>query len=156
MTRTRRRPPNIVVVLCDDLGYGDLGVLFQNSARRNGDRSPTLHTPRLDKMAADGVVLTGMYCPAPVCAPSRASLLTGTTQGHCDLRDNAFDRQLQDGPNLASMLKEAGYATAAVGKWGLQGQDPLEQEQTPRGLARIPDPSRVRRVLRLRPARGWP
>ncbi|GAA3130165.1 arylsulfatase [Kribbella aluminosa] len=125
-------------MLCDDLGYGDLGVLFQNSARRNGDRSPTLHTPRLDKMAADGVVLTGMYCPAPVCAPSRASLLTGTTQGHCDLRDNAFDRQLQDGPNLASMLKEAGYATAAVGKWGLQGQDPLEQEQTPRAWPGYP------------------
>lgn len=114
------RRPNIVLILCDDLGYGDVGVLFQNARRAQVSR-PSLRTPHLDRMAADGLVLDGMYCPAPVCAPSRASLLTGTTQGHADLRDNAFDRELEDTVTLASMLGAAGYRTTAIGKWGLQG-----------------------------------
>src|SRR5699024_689798 len=76
--------PNIIVVLCDDLGFGDVGVLFQNQLRRTDPTAPSLRTPRIDQMAEEGLTLTGMYCSAPVCAPSRASLLTGTTQGHAD------------------------------------------------------------------------
>jgi len=118
---SRAPQPNIIVILSDDLGYGDVGVLFQNQLRTTSTGAPSLHTPHLDAMAADGVVLQGMYCPAPVCAPSRASLLTGTTQGHADLRDNAFDRALEDTINVATVLRQAGYATTAIGKWGLQG-----------------------------------
>jgi arylsulfatase A-like enzyme len=61
------------------------------------------------------------YCPAPVCAPSRASLLLGVTQGHANVRDNQFDKALANNHTLASVLRQAGYATVAVGKWGLQG-----------------------------------
>jgi len=116
--------PNIIVILCDDLGYGDVGVLFQNRLRVEHPDRPSMRTPHLDRMAAQGLVLDGLYCPSPVCAPSRASLLTGTTQGHADLRDNGFDRELEDRPTLASVLRAAGYATSAVGKWGLQGGGP--------------------------------
>lgn len=105
---SRAPQPNIIVILSDDLGYGDVGVLFQNQLRTTSTGAPSLHTPHLDAMAADGVVLQGMYCPAPVCAPSRASLLTGTTQGHADLRDNAFDRALEDTINVATVLRQAG------------------------------------------------
>ena len=62
------------------------------------------------------------YCPAPVCAPSRASLLLGVHQGHANVRDNQFDKALENNHTLASVLKQAGYATAAIGKWGLQGK----------------------------------
>lgn len=117
----RRTQPNIILILCDDLGYGDVGVLFQNQRRSSTPGTPSLRTPHLDAMADEGLVLSGMYCPAPVCAPSRASLLTGTSQGHVDLRDNAFDRELEDTFTLASVLRQAGYATSAVGKWGMQG-----------------------------------
>lgn len=118
---TRQARPNIIVVLCDDLGFGDLGVLFQNRQRRLHPDLPTLRTPHLDTMAAQGLILEGMYCSAPLCAPSRASLLTGRTQGHADVRDSAFDRALEDADNLATVLHAQGYATAAFGKWGLQG-----------------------------------
>lgn len=110
--------PNIIFVLCDDLGYGDLGVLFQN------DRVPGLPkhaTPQLDSMALAGMQMRRHYCPAPVCAPSRASLLNGVHQGHATVRNNQFDKALGDNHTLASVLREAGYATAAFGKWGLRG-----------------------------------
>lgn len=122
--------PHVVVVLCDDLGFGDVGALSAPGRREHPDR-PSVPTPALDAMAADGVVLEGMYCPAPVCAPSRASLLTGTTQGHCRLRDNDFDAELEDTATLAAVLRHAGYATAAIGKWGLPGQPPDGVEPGP-------------------------
>lgn len=111
--------PNIVFILCDDLGYGDLGVLYQNERRANG--LPALDTPKLDTMAAEGAILTRHYAPAPVCAPSRASLLLGVHQGHANVRDNQFDKLLEDNHTLGTVLKSAGYSTAAIGKWGLQG-----------------------------------
>lgn len=114
--------PNIVFILCDDLGYGDLGVFFQNQRKTANDRSEPWHfTPKLDTMAGEGVQLRGHYCPAPVCAPSRASLLTGVTQGHANVRDNDFDKALENNHTLATVLKGAGYSTAVIGKWGLQG-----------------------------------
>lgn len=111
--------PNIIFILTDDLGYGDLGVLNQNARRAAGQ--PAFHTPRLDTMAAQGAVLSRHYCPAPVCAPSRASLLLGVHQGHANVRDNQFDKVLENNHTLGSVLQGAGYATAAIGKWGLHG-----------------------------------
>ena len=114
--------PNIIFILTDDLGYGDVGVFFQDARKAVNDRSQPWHlTPRLDAMAEDGVQLRDHYCPAPVCAPSRASLLLGVTQGHANVRDNQFDKALEPNHTLATVLKQAGYATACIGKWGLQG-----------------------------------
>jgi arylsulfatase A-like enzyme len=113
----RARQPNIIFILCDDLGYGDLGVLYQNG--RSGTKK--FATPKLDQMAAQGVQLRSHYTPAPVCAPARASLLLGVHQGHANVRDNQFDKELEDNHTLGTVLKQAGYATAIVGKWGLQG-----------------------------------
>ncbi|MEO6914623.1 MAG: sulfatase-like hydrolase/transferase, partial [Chitinophagaceae bacterium] len=116
------KKPNIILILTDDLGYGDIGVFFQNQRARNKDRSePWTSTPNLDKMAAQGAMLMQHYCAAPVCAPSRASLLTGLSQGHVNVNDNQFDKALQDNYTMGNVLQMSGYATAAIGKWGLQG-----------------------------------
>ena len=114
-------PPNIILILTDDLGWGDLGVFFQNGRRASGNGASFL-TPHLDTLAAEGVRMTHHYCAAPVCAPSRASLLAGVSQGHANVRDNQFDKALEDNHTLATVLRRAGYATAAIGKWGLHGQ----------------------------------
>ena len=108
--------PNIIYIFCDDLGYGDLGVLHQN-----GKTGKKHKTPFLDQMASEGMILDRHYCPAPVCAPSRASLLTGMHQGHANVRDNQFDKALENNHTLASVLRSAGYHTSIIGKWGLQG-----------------------------------
>lgn len=114
--------PNIIFVLVDDMGYGDVGAFFQNQRAKNNDRSePWALTPNLDKMVTEGALLPQQYCAAPVCAPSRASILTGLSQGHANVRDNQFDKALADNYTVANVLKKAGYATAAIGKWGLQG-----------------------------------
>jgi arylsulfatase A-like enzyme len=114
--------PNVLFILCDDLGYGDLGVFFQNARAAAGNRNQPWHlTPHLDTLAADGVQLRHHYCPAPVCAPSRASLLLGVHQGHANVRDNQFDKALADNHTLATVLRGAGYTTALIGKYGLQG-----------------------------------
>lgn len=98
------------------MGYGDLGVLFQN------ERSENRHaTPNFDRMAAEGVQLLRHYCPAPVCAPSRASLLRGVHQGHADVRNSNFDKALPDNHTLGTVMQGAGYRTLHVGKYGLQG-----------------------------------
>ncbi len=116
--------PNIIFILMDDLGYGDLGAFFQNQRKAKGDRSkPYLFTPQLDKIAAEGAMLTNHYAAAPVCAPSRASLLLGLSQGHANVRDNQFDKELENNYTLGNVLKDVGYKTAAIGKWGLQGKD---------------------------------
>ncbi|MGJ8725257.1 MAG: arylsulfatase [Roseibacillus sp.] len=116
--------PNIIFILCDDLGYGDLGVTWQKE--RDGEKKH--HTPHLDQMAAEGVLMTRHYCPAPVCAPSRASFLTGFHQGHCGIRNNQFDKALPDDHTIASTLKAGGYRTALVGKYGLQGKGKSPRE----------------------------
>ncbi len=121
--------PNVIFVLCDDLGYGDYGVFFQNLRRKNADRSEPWHlTPQLDTMANEGVQLRQHYCPAPVCAPSRASLLLGVHQGHSNVRDNQFDKAIENNHTLGTVMRGAGYATAAIGKWGLQGGPSREQK----------------------------
>ena len=118
--------PNILFILTDDLGYGDIGVFWQNQRRAANRHDEPFHsTPHLDRMAAEGMRFTDHYCPAPVCAPSRASLLLGVHQGHANVRDNQFDKALENNHTLATVLKQAGYATAAIGKYGLQGPENL-------------------------------
>ncbi len=111
--------PNILFFLCDDLGYGDVGVFYQNS---RGAGQPSFKTPYIDQLARDGMQLRAHYVAAPVCAPSRASFFLGQSQGNCPVRNNQFDKALPDQPTLASVLREAGYRTGLVGKWGLQGE----------------------------------
>lgn len=117
--------PNIIFILADDLGYGDLGVFWQNKRKEMGKRAEPWHaTPHLDRLAADGIILPHHYSAAPVCAPSRASLMSGLHQGHANVRDNHFDKALEENHNIATVLKAAGYTTACIGKWGLAGDAP--------------------------------
>ena len=109
--------PNIILVLCDDLGWGDLGCFWQNGRKTD----LRIKTPNLDRMAAEGKRLDDHSTCAPVCVPARASLITGKHQGHCNVRDNAFDAPIDPHMTLATVLKAAGYATWHVGKWGVGG-----------------------------------
>ena len=115
--------PNIIFILTDDLGYGDIGVFFQN--QRKADGQPCELTPNLDAMAAQGIQLRDHYTSSPVCAPARGTLLAGVDQGHAGVRNNQFDKALENNHTLATVLKAAGYTTAAIGKWGLQGASTL-------------------------------
>lgn len=108
--------PNIIFILTDDLGYGDLGILFQK--QREGIK---VQTPELDQMAEAGTILNRHYCPAPICAPSRASLITGMHQGHSNVRNMQFDKAIEENWNFANTLQKAGYHTIHLGKYGLQG-----------------------------------
>lgn len=109
--------PNIVFILADDLGYGDLGCYGQTKIR----------TPNLDRMAAQGMRFTNFYAGCAVCAPSRCTLMTGKHLGHATVRDNVQRAAGAEGQHpmergtvtVAQLLKRAGYATAIVGKWGL-------------------------------------
>ena len=117
-------PPNILFVLVDDMGWGDLGVFFQNDSKHEKKH----RTPHLDALARSGIQLRAHYCPAPVCAPSRSSLLTGVHQGNAVVRDNQFDKELEDNHTLGSVLQAAGYQTCLIGKYGLQGGTPEKHE----------------------------
>lgn len=132
--------PNIIFLMFDDLGYGDLGCYGQE----------LIETPNIDALAAQGMVFTDMYTACPLSAPSRCSIITGQHSGHSQIRSNdervprpdglqpvgsdwffermkadpSFEGQwpLEPGtPTIASMMREAGYRTAMVGKWGLGG-----------------------------------
>ena len=107
--------PNIIFILSDDLAQGDLGCYGQK----------LIQTPNIDRMAAEGMRFTQAYSGTTVCAPSRASLMTGLHMGHCPIRAN---REIQPEGQMplptgtltvARLLKDAGYATACVGKWGM-------------------------------------
>ena len=114
-SRTSR--PNIIYILADDLGPGDIGCFWQN--QRTGTNK--FITPGLDAMAAEGAKLTHHYVGAPICASSRSSLLQGRHQGHSDIRDSQFDYTLPNNHTLAGVLKSAGYHTVHIGKAGLVG-----------------------------------
>ncbi|MDX1636914.1 MAG: arylsulfatase, partial [Balneolaceae bacterium] len=107
--------PNIVYILADDLGYGDIGPFGQEK----------IATPNLDRMAAEGMKLTRHYSGSTVCAPSRSVLMTGLHTGHTPIRGNMEHKPIGQAPlpyavpTLAEVLKDAGYATGAFGKWGL-------------------------------------
>ena len=120
--------PNIIYIMCDDMGYGDLGCYGQ----------PFIHTPNIDRMAAEGMRFTQAYAGSPVSAPSRASLMTGQHSGHCEVRGNKeywrnvpivmygqnedFSRVGQHpyDPNhiiIPEIMKDNGYTTGMFGKW---------------------------------------
>ena len=103
------RPPNIIFILADDLGYGDLGSYGQKLIR----------TPRLDRLAREGMRFTQFYAGAPSCAPSRCVLMTGKHTGHARIRANSDRPLLPEDTTFAQILEKAGYATGAAGKWGL-------------------------------------
>lgn len=111
------KKPNVILVLCDDLGWGDIGY-WQNQ-RTNVQNK--IYTPGLDAMITDGVVCTNAYTTAPVCAPARASMVTGKHQGHCNLRSNMFDRPIDATMTIGTVMKRAGYSTWHIGKWGIGG-----------------------------------
>jgi arylsulfatase A len=121
------KPPNIILIMADDLGYGELGCYGQKQIK----------TPRIDELASQGMRFTQFYSGSPLCAPSRCVLMTGKHTGHAFIRDNGekghwdwverkygtkFTGQRpipEQTVTLAELLKKRGYAAAAIGKWGL-------------------------------------
>ena len=109
--------PNIVYILADDLGIGDLGCYGQK----------IIKTPNIDKLASEGMLFSNHYSGSTVCAPSRSVLMTGQNTGHTYIRDNVGGTDNQEGQTplsaesitVAEVLKQKGYATGAFGKWGL-------------------------------------
>ena len=132
------KPPNIVLVMADDLGWKELGCYGQQKIR----------TPHIDKMAAEGMRFTQFYTGAPVCGPARCNLMTGKHGGHAYIRNNGEMKASQYKLNgttiyggqtplatkettIAEILKAQGYATGCFGKWGLGAAgttgDPLKK-----------------------------
>jgi len=105
------RRPNIVFILADDLGYGDLGCYGQKKIK----------TPRLDRMAQEGIRLTSHYSGFTVCSPSRCALMTGKHMGHASVKGNGGRLKEKD-VTVPMLLKRAGYKTCMIGKWGLVGR----------------------------------
>ncbi|MHC5109419.1 MAG: arylsulfatase [Planctomycetota bacterium] len=118
-------PPNIIIILSDDLGYGELGCYGQQYIK----------TPNIDRLAAEGIRFTQHYSGSTVCAPSRCALLTGLHTGHAAIRDNVemggWEQNAREGQaplpagerTIADLLRARGYHTAVIGKWGLGGPD---------------------------------
>ena len=106
---------NIILILADDLGYGDIRAFGQAKIR----------TPHIDRLAAEGIKLTDFYAGSVVCAPSRSCLMTGLHTGHTRVRGNSSKATrkrvplLPENTTVAEVLKKAGYATGIMGKWGL-------------------------------------
>ena len=107
--------PNIIFILADDLGYGELGCYGQK----------LISTPNIDRLAAEGMRFTQFYAGSTVCAPSRSVLMTGQHLGHTTVRGNAGARNMEaqslrpEDVTVARVLQKSGYATGWVGKWGL-------------------------------------
>lgn len=121
------QPPNVVVILVDDLGYGDINLCLPGIREFNNSH---IKTPHLSRLAQESLVFRHHYAAAPVCSPSRAGLLTGRTPTRCnidlyisDLRDN--NKRFLAGPEitLAEVAQQGGMDTAIFGKWHLNGAD---------------------------------
>ena len=112
------RKPNIVFILADDLGYGELGCYGQKKIR----------TPNIDQLASQGIKFTHHYTGAPVCAPARCVLLTGLHLGHAEIRNNGDSKNGRKFPGqwpissgaitIPEVLNEGGYVSGGFGKWG--------------------------------------
>ena len=100
------RLPNLIYIMADDLGYGDLGCFGQK----------TIKTPHLDRLARDGMKLTSYYAGNTVCRPSRLSLWTGKHMGHTPISSNASYHFKPEDTTVAELLKKKGYTTGGVGK----------------------------------------
>jgi arylsulfatase A-like enzyme len=103
--------PNIVFILADDLGYGDLGCYGQKKIK----------TPRLDRLATEGIRFTSHYAGFTVCSPSRCALMTGKHMGHASVTGNGGSLKKKD-VTVAMLMRQAGYKTCMIGKWGLVGR----------------------------------
>ncbi len=123
--RSSSRPPNIVIALCDDLGYGDLSCFGH----------PAIKTPRIDNFAREGVRFTDCYASAPVCSPSRAGLVTGRIPYRAGIYDWIPPKSpmhlRREETTFAALLQQAGYATCHSGKWHLNGGMDLPGQTTP-------------------------
>lgn len=108
-SQAQGRKPNIIFIMADDLGYADLGCYGQKVIR----------TPNIDRLAEEGVRFTDCYAGSTVCAPTRCCLMTGKHTGHCRIRGNKRHPLLPEDITVAEVLKDAGYTTGIVGKWGL-------------------------------------
>jgi arylsulfatase A-like enzyme len=127
LKRPAKRPPNIIFIVADDLGYGDVSCYGQQR----------FQTPHIDRLAAEGLKFTQGYAGTAVCSPSRSSLFTGQHTGHTPVRGNLAVKPegqypLPDSSRIIPrLLKQAGYATGCFGKWGLGGPgssgDPVNQ-----------------------------
>ena len=125
--KNKTSKPNIILIVADDLGYGDLSIYGQNN----------FETPNIDKLAKNGMLFTQFYSGSTVCAPSRSALMTGQHTGHTPVRGNKEVRPEgqhplpKDTPTLAKALQKEGYVTGAFGKWGLGAPgsegDPMKQ-----------------------------
>ena len=116
-------PPNIIIIMADDLGYNELGCYGQ----------VIIKTPNIDRLAQEGIRFTQFYSGSAVCAPSRCVLLTGKHSGHAYVRDNyelgGYTDETEGGQlpllpgtvTLGTFMKDNGYVTGAMGKWGLGG-----------------------------------
>jgi len=111
--------PNLIYILADDLGYGDLGCYGQK----------TLKTPNLDRMAREGMRFTRHYAGSTVCAPSRCVLMTGLHTGHARIRGNGPGQLLPEDVTFAKVLQQHGYQTGCFGKWGIGSPPPLDDPQ---------------------------
>lgn len=115
--------PNVIYILADDLGYGDLSCLGQTH----------FETPNIDCLAAKGMVFTQHYSGSSVCAPSRCALLTGVHTGHASVRGNALVQPEGQKPmpadtfTMAHLFKNAGYTTGLFGRWGLGAPDSVSE-----------------------------
>lgn len=128
----RDQKPNFVILLADDLGYGDVNLGLENA---EVFRNPHIKTPNLERLARESLVFTHHYSSSPVCSPSRAGLLTGRTPTRAnvdlwinDRKDN--DRMFLSGREVTipEVLKKAGYQSAVFGKWHLNGADWEQKE----------------------------
>src|SRR5262249_41170340 len=117
------RKPNIIFILADDLGYGDLGCYGQAKIK----------TPNIDQLAARGIRFTSFYAGSTVCAPSRCSLMTGFPSGHSTIRGNGDRSLTSQDLTVSEILKQAGYATGLIGKWGL-GNEASDGEPAKKGF----------------------
>jgi len=128
------RKPNIIFILADDLGYGDVGCYGQLQRKAQG--LPAIDTPGIDRLAQEGIRFTQCYSGHTVCAPSRCSLMTGYHTGHTRVRDNFAPGSrrvplLGSDITVAEVLKPAGYYTGIIGKWGLGNETPELESGVP-------------------------
>ncbi|WP_051941756.1 sulfatase family protein [Maribacter forsetii] len=144
--------PNIILILADDLGYGDLGSYNDQSL---------VPTPNLDKLASEGISFTNAYCPVSVCTPSRYALMTGTypfrSWKKSGVLANYEPSMISDGQlTLPKMLKEAGYMTAGFGKWHLGANFPTLDGLKPAGYGQFKSENNGKNIDLSKPIENGP